>query len=140
MEQKIEPLNVEDLARVEAKRTWVRDHYPPDARHRYETLEGKLTLLEAILENRWIEPSETLKLQSLGIALGDAFVQQLGLMWMAVEDEYGRDPAVVLEGTSIVLFPLTMISKRIERGDEVDVHDLFADVCAKVEELKRQMS
>jgi len=79
-------------------------------------------------------------LQSLGITLGDAFVQHLGLKWMFVKDEYGRDPVVVLEGTSIILFPLTMISKRIERGEDVDVHKLFEGVCGRFAELKEELT
>ncbi|WP_143154149.1 DUF3806 domain-containing protein [Rhodanobacter sp. OK091] len=31
-------------------------------------------------------------------------------------DEYGRDPVPRLPGTSVLLFPLTMISRRVERG------------------------
>ena len=114
MEQKIEALGTADLLRVEKQRTWVRDHYDTQARHEYETVEGKLRLLDTIVRSGWIEPTETWKLQSLGITLGDALVQQLGLTWVAVEDEHGRDPAVHLEGSTILLFPLTSISKRIE--------------------------
>ena len=140
MQQKIEPFNANDLSRVEAQRKWVREHYEPDSEHKYDTVEGKIALLDGIIQNKWIEPSETVKLQSLGITLGDAFVQHLGFKWMSVEDEYGRDPAIVLEGTSIVLFPLTMILKRIERGDNVDVYDIFTRICAKMEELKEEMT
>ena len=48
------------------------------------------------------------------------------------------DPAIRMPKTTIILFPLTMISKRIERGEEVDVFDLFNGVVAKVEEIQRQ--
>jgi hypothetical protein len=58
--------------------------------------------------------------------------------WVMVEDEHGRDPAVRLPKTSIILFPLTMISKRIERGEKVDVFDLFNGVATKVQEMQRQ--
>jgi hypothetical protein len=58
--------------------------------------------------------------------------------WVMVEDEHGRDPAVRLPSTSIIFFPLTMISKRIERGEKVDVFDLFNGVAAKVEEIQRR--
>ena len=132
MEQKIEQLNADDLARVEGQREWVRDHYEPEARHMYDTLEGKLRLLDTIIRSNWIQPDETVKLQCLGITLGDALAQKLNMKWMAVEDEYGRDPALIMEGTSIVLFPLTMISKRIEKGEQVDVYDLFEGICAGV--------
>ena len=111
MEQKIEPLSADDAAGVEKQRTWVRDHYDPAARHHYDTLEGKLRLLDTILGQNWIKPDETWKLQSLGIAFGDALAQEMGLHWVAVEDEYGRDPALQDPGTTIVMFPLTQSRK-----------------------------
>ena len=138
MEQKIEPLSVEDAEHVEKQRSWVRDHYEPEARHKYDTIEGKLRLLDRIIRAGWIEPTETWKLQSLGITLGDVFVQDMGLVWVAVEDESGRDPALRLPGTSIIVFPLTLISKRIERGEEVDVRDLYAGVRQIIEETRAE--
>jgi len=140
MKQKVEELSSEDIARVEAQRKWVREHYPPESEEKYQTLDGKLVLLNAILKNKWIEPTETVKLQCLGITFGDALAQRLGLKWVAVEDEYGRDPALIAEGTSIITFPLTSISKRIENGEEVDVFNLFENACAKINELKQQLA
>jgi hypothetical protein len=140
MEQKIEAFSPEDTARVEAQRKWVREHYPPESEEKYQTLQGKLVLLDAMLKNKWIEPNETVKLQCLGITFGDALSQKLGLKWVAVEDEYGRDPALIVEGTSIITFPLTSISKRIENGEEVDVFNLFENACSKINELKQQLA
>jgi uncharacterized protein DUF3806 len=137
MDQKVEPLNTDDVAHLEAKRKWVREHYDETARHKYETLEGKLVLVETILRNKWIEPAETVKLQCLGIAFGDAVAQKLGLQWVAVQDEYGRDPALSRMGTSLLVFPMTSISKRIERGEEVDVRRFFEDYCETIEERAR---
>lgn len=138
MEQEFEPLNADDIADLEAKRTWVREHYDEAARHEYDTLEGKLRLLDTILRNKWVAPDETVKLQCLGVTFGDALAQKLGLVWVAVEDDYGRDPALTLEGTSVRVFPLTSISKRIERGEEVDVYGLFEDACGTLERLQRE--
>jgi hypothetical protein len=133
MTQKIEPLNADDTAHLEAKRRWVREHYDESARHKYDTLEGKLTLLHAIVSNKWVEPTETVKLQCLGVAFGDALAQRLGLQWVAVEDEYGRDPALTCTGTSLLVFPMTSISKRVERGEDVDVQLLFKSACDSIE-------
>lgn len=133
--QQRQPLNDEDRARLEAQRSWVREHFEPQSRHLYEDLGEKLRLLDTILKARWIEPDETVKLQSLGVTLGDAFVQGAGLSWVMVQDEYGRDPALELPGTSVLLFPLTMISKRIEKGQDVDVHSMYSGVCEKLREL-----
>ena len=138
MDQKFEPLDPDDIADLEAKRTWVRGHYDEAARHKYDTLDGKLRLLAAILRNKWIAPDETLKLQCLGVTFGDALAQRLGLMWVAVEDDYGRDAALALDGTLVRVFPLTSISKRIERGEEVDVYRLFEEACTTIERLGRE--
>jgi hypothetical protein len=138
MPQHIEPLSGSEADDVTAKRQWVRDHFEPEARHKYEVLDEKLRLLDTILKNNWVEPSETLKLQCLGITFGDALAQELGLKWVTVEDEYGRDPALVVEGTSIITFPLTAISKRVESGDVVDVHELFRAACETILRLKNE--
>lgn len=132
MNQTIDVLNQEDSADVAAKRIWVRDHYEPQVRHKYDSVEGKQALVDAILTNDWVTSADTLKLQCLGITFGDALAQHLGLSWVAVEDEYGRDPALRLEGTSVLIFPMTSISKRIERGEPVDVYDLFNAACGTI--------
>ena len=136
MQQKIAALTPNEVARVENQRSWVRDHFDDAARHHYETVDGKLRLLDTILRSNWIEPGETWKLQCLGITFGDAIAQKLGLVWVAVEDEHGRDPALRDEETSIVAFPMTTISKRIERGETVDVQQLFDMACQSITELR----
>ena len=136
MDQAFEPLSHDDATDLEAKRTWVRDHYDEASRHKYDSLEGKLRLLDTILRNNWIASTETLKLQCLGVTFGDAISQKLGLEWVAVQDAHGRDPALTLRGTSIRLFPLTSISKRVERHENVDVYQLFDDACRTVERLR----
>jgi len=135
MDLNTEAMNAQELADMEDMRAWVRAHYNPEAVQEYDTVSGKLALLQTILNAGWIDESETLKLQCLGITFGDAISQQLGLNWVMVEDEYGRDPALALEGTSILLFPKTMISKRVEDGEEVDVGELFELTSAKIMEI-----
>lgn len=109
-----------------------------DRAGKLETVAGKLGAIRAILDGQVLKADQTYELQCLGIVLGDAFVLELGMEWVMVEDDYGRDPAVRLPGTTIMLFPLTMISKRVERGESVDVFDLFNGVAATVDKLKRE--
>jgi len=137
MEQRVEPPNQDDLAGIESQRTWVREHFSPEAQYKYQALDEKLRLLQGILDAGWIEAHETVKLQCLGITLGDALVQELGLEWVAVEDDEGRAPAVRYPGTTVIAFPLTMISKRIERGETVDIADLFNGVVEQLRKMAR---
>ncbi len=53
MNQVIESPNAEDIADVDAMRKWVREHYEPEAEHNYDTVEGKLVLINGILQNGW---------------------------------------------------------------------------------------
>lgn len=107
-----------------------------DSRRKYQTPVGKLGLIRAILEARVFCPDQTEELQCLGVILADAFVQHLGMEWIVVEDEYGRDFGVTLPGTSIIIYPLTMILKRMADGQDVNVIDLFNAVVAKIRELQ----
>jgi hypothetical protein len=133
----LESYTLEESERIwiEEARNWVKGHFTEDEDEKYSTIEGKLRVVATILEQQWVEPSETWKLQSLGIAFGDALAQQLMLEWVTIEDEFGRAPAVNYPGTSVLAYPLTMISKRVERGDRVDVWDMFAVVAARIDEI-----
>ena len=136
MRQIIREISDEMKLRIEAQRNWVRNHYDVDSLAKYDSFDGKLELLDIIIKSNWIEKDEKYKLQCLGITIGDALVQDLNFTWIDVEDECGTDPALKLGDTSIILFPLTMISKRIENDEKVDVFELFEKIKLKVIELK----
>jgi hypothetical protein len=121
--------------RIESQRDWVRGHFEAAAQHKYAILAEKLRLLQTILDAEWIERHETFKLQCLGITLGDALCQELRMEWVMVEDDHGRDPALRLPGTTVIVFPLTMISKRVERGEIPNVAILFRGVVQDVREM-----
>jgi hypothetical protein len=140
VKQKVGKLSEEDIKEVEVKRTWVRDHFTPESRHKYESSQEKLRLIDTILKEKWINPNETYKLQCLGITLGDVLEQEIGLRWVVVDDEYGRTPSLQVEHTSILLFPQTMISQRIERGEDVNVYQLLEDARATIDNLVQEQA
>jgi hypothetical protein len=118
-------LSGEDEARLEQARAWVKGHFTEGADQKYAMLDDKLRVLDAILANDWVSLDETWKLQALGVTFGDALAEKLMLDWVVVHDEIGRDPALNWPGNSLLCYPLTMIAKRIEAGQRVDVYDLF---------------
>jgi hypothetical protein len=63
-------------------------------------------------------------------------VAKTPLKWVAVEDEFGRELALQYPNTTIIVFPMTMISKRFEDGRDVDLIPLYRTVAAQVEKLK----
>jgi hypothetical protein len=85
-----------------------------------------LELLQKLLDDHVFASSQTFELQSLGVVFGDILVTETGLHWTIVTDSYGRDPTLVRGTSTLQVNTLTMISKRVERGEAVDVADLFA--------------
>lgn len=95
-----------------------------------------LALLQRLVDDQVFRPEQTYELQSLGIVLGQVLAGHPDFSWVTVQDEYGTDPALRYKATSILVFPLTMISKRIEEGREVDVEDLYASTLTHVRGLE----
>lgn len=128
-------LEPSDKIYLDEARSWVKGHFTDNADDKYSPIDGKLRVLDTILRSKWVEPGETLKLQLLGVAFGDAIAQELMLEWVVVDDEYGRSPALNWPGTSLDIYPLTVISKRVEDGEDVDVYELFEGICNRLKEL-----
>jgi hypothetical protein len=136
MQQIIREISNETKLRIETQRDWVRNHYDADSLAKYDSFYSKLELLDTIIKSNWIQKDEKYKLQCLGVTFGDALVQGLNFNWIEIEDDSGTDPALKLGDTSIILFPLTMISKRIENDENIDVFELFEKIKLSVIELK----
>lgn len=119
-------LSVEDAERLEQQRSVVADA----ARHRYGTAhltktKADLPIIQKLIDDRAFGESQTYELQCLGVAFGDVLANELPLHWVMITDEYGTDPTLRFKNTSINVNALTMISKRIERGEAVDVSKLL---------------
>ena len=139
LEQRVGPLTAEDQVRLEDQRAVIeRCLFDEDSLQKYRSAAGKLGTIRAIVDGGVFRRDQTYELQCLGIVLGDAFVQELAMEWVMVEDDYGRDPAVRMPGSHLILYPLTMISKRVERGEKPDVFELFNEAAARVEKLARR--
>ena len=133
--QKILPLEGEEAAKLEERRAWVYG-YPKRSSYDFSTTKQKLDLVGAIVDSGLIKAQDKWPLRSLGVVFGDALAQQLDLVWVLVDDEHGRDPALMVPKTTILVFPLTAISKRVEDGESIDVHELFAGFCELIEKRR----
>ena len=123
--QHVSPLDASDSERLDAQRTWVGGHLAEDSRKSFSDVATKLAVIQAVLDNGWATADQTWHLQALGVVFGDILAELLSVPWVVVEDEYGRDPALLLREGPVLAFPLTMISKRVEAGETVDVTDLL---------------
>ena len=104
-----------------------------------EDLDGThqdLELIQRVLDQGLVEPEATYTLQAFGLAFGRVFLNEFpDYDWWMVEDEHGRDPAIRYKETSLLVFPMTMISKRIEDSEPFDVCELFDGLAKQLAEL-----
>lgn len=84
-----------------------------------------LRVLQELLDQRVLKPDETYELQALGVVLGDVMAGRLGLSWVRLEDNLGRSRALRLDETAVLLFPVTMISRRVEAEIQFTVRELY---------------
>lgn len=107
---------------------WVEGWISPGSEGAFVGVYGKVDLIQKIVDSGDISSEETIKLQCLGTYFGQAIVERTGWDWKVFEDEYGEDLAIQVPEKSAWIFPVTMISKRIEDGEIVKVRELFNGV------------
>jgi hypothetical protein len=96
-----------------------------------------LRVIQDVLDRSALSLDQTYELQALGVALGDVMAEQLGLEWVVVDDDLGRSRALRFGETENLIFPVTMISKRVERNVRFRVSELFEKARESVEEFRR---
>lgn len=123
---KFAELSNEDRTRLDAQRTIVATA----ARRRYATpiltkTVKDLPVLQRLIDDKVFGKTQTYALQSLGVAFGDVLTSELPLRWVMVTDENGTDATLRFKATTIQINALTMISKRIEEDQTVNVSELI---------------
>ena len=84
-----------------------------------------ISVLQRLVDDRAFSNSHTYELQSLGVAFGDVLASALPLHWVMITDEYGTDPTLRYKQSVVNVNALTMISKRIERGERLSLERRF---------------
>ena len=97
-----------------------------------------LRVLQELLDQQILKPDQTYELQALGVALGDVLAEHYGLEWVVVDDDLGRSRALRYGEGEDLVFPITMISKRVEVALRVRVTDLYKKAEAEVEDFRRR--
>jgi hypothetical protein len=135
-DQKIEPpaeRDIEDIARAVVHAGKVVEE---TLGLKLEGTRNDLALIHRGLDHGAVEREATYTLQALGLAFGMVFINENeDFDWWMVEDEYGRDPAIRYKRTTLLAFPRTMLSKRIEDGEPVNVAELFDGLVARLGEM-----
>lgn len=81
--------------------------------------------LQRLLDQGIVSTQDTATMQALGVVLGDLLAAEMKLDWVIFEDVQGRNRALRYKQLETVLFPITMLSRRLEAGIDVNIQDVF---------------
>ncbi len=93
-----------------------------------------LTTLQRIVDRELVPQDDRLTLQALGAVMGNVMAAEVDkLEWKVYEDKRGRSRALCVEGTEECLFPITMLSRRMEVGLKPDVRKVYREALELIE-------
>ena len=98
--------------------------------------DNDLELMQMLLDRRVVRPEQTAELQAMGIVMGDLLAADLGMQWVVYEDRAGRSRALRYRESDHYLFPVTMISRRREAGNERPVREIYDKAYAIIDEVR----
>lgn len=87
--------------------------------------EKDLRLLQQLVDRKTLRPDQRRELQALGSVLGQLLKKEFRLEWVVYVDQLGRSRGLQIDGTRQVIFPLTMISRRLEADARIDVQRIY---------------
>lgn len=125
IDKRVSPLNPLDRQYMDTQRQLIVDLTLRHYGGRCCRNPSELDYLERLLRDGHVRSDETRELQAMGVLLGDLLAQELGMRWVIYEDINGRSRALQLDDTDNYLFPVTMIARRREGGDQTPISEIY---------------
>lgn len=100
-----------------------------------------LDTLQKLLDQNLVAKEDYKTQQAMGITLGNILQEDFPetLEWKIYEDDIGRSRALCAKESTHCLFPITMLSRRIELGSKPDVKKIYIDAIALMEKHLPQL-
>lgn len=100
--------------------------------------EHDIPLLQRLLSDKVVAQDNTVMLQAMGIALGEVLKGQRELKWVRYLDTKGTSRALQLKHENYFIYPVTLISRRVSAGIEVDIAALYSEILQKLDDYIEQ--
>jgi hypothetical protein len=98
--------------------------------------EDDLWLLQRLHDDGGLQAGQERELEAVGIVFGEVLAARTPLKWITFEWQGERSLGLKYPNTNIIVFPGSMIAKRVNRGERVDFESLFRSTVAQVEQMK----
>lgn len=94
-----------------------------------------LSTLQRIVDKELVAMDNVELQQAMGVVLGNVMLADFPntFEWKIYEDELGRSRALCVRKTNDCLFPVTMLSRRMEVGTKPDVRKIYDDALLRME-------
>ncbi|MTG97115.1 DUF3806 domain-containing protein [Myroides sp. BIT-d1] len=100
----------------------------------YYTSGKAIDRLQTILDNKEYDQADGAAHFALGMAFGVAMVYEYpDLHWVLVSDQYGRELALQYQNLAVQCFPISMILKRLEDNEVIDVKHLLQETFNQIQ-------
>jgi Domain of unknown function (DUF3806) len=75
-------------------------------------------------------------INAIGLAFGQALVDEVGLLWAVVSDKHGTEIAVHGEPGDLLVFPPNLVAKRFEKGETGFLAPIYEEIKARAHQLR----
>jgi hypothetical protein len=133
----IHPLDAYLASEIEASISDVSENAARWYGRRLDGTTSDLDLIQRMLDDRRFAVTDRMAAWHLGLAFGNLLSRTQGWPWAVCEEAGLVDPVLVTAGDvngeeAGLLFPMTMISHRLERGDRINLRELYEATVAKM--------
>jgi hypothetical protein len=98
--------------------------------------EADLQLLQRLHDDGALRRGRETDSRAVGVVFGEVLAARSPLHWITVEWQGERAFGLQYPNTSIIVFPDSMIIKRIDRDEQINFKSLFRATLEQVEEIK----
>src|SRR5688572_3361782 len=91
-------------------------YFGEEGEGRLDRTENDLKKAQEVFENEGFTADQEQELLALGAVLGNVFAANTRMEWAVVSNEFGTNLGLWHPDTGFVLYPLSMILKRVEAG------------------------
>ena len=131
LELTIEPLTTVDRQFMDNQRDRVEQLANQLGRRLTGNIDRDIDTLQRLIDGKLVTSSDKLMLQAIGVVFGDLLKSRLKMDWVIYRDKLGRSRALSFLEAEIYVFPITMISRRLEAGSKRQLKSLFNETVSK---------
>lgn len=97
--------------------------------------DSDIQVIQTLLDHSNFDKSQTAAIEGMGVIFGGILARKLDLEWVSVTDEYGSILALQHQQANIIVYPIEMLIKRVERGEDFDVKLLFNSIHEEAQKI-----